>query len=91
MNLKPQQFIGTDLPEGQRSKSVVECFGFLNRPGARETLQTAMRADGTGDYKHGMAVLEMVRGGDAGHNIEADNKFAEKVMKEKERLAYGKQ
>jgi hypothetical protein len=86
MNLKPGQHIGTELPEGQRAKTVVECFGFLNRPGAREALQTAMRADGTGDYKHGMAVLEMVSGGRTGQNIEQDNALAEKIAKEKERM-----
>jgi hypothetical protein len=92
MSLKPGQFIGTELPEGQRPVMVGEMMRMLREtPGMFEAVELAMKADQFEDGRpvgH-YAALEVRSNTRTGRNIEKDNLMAEKVMREKERLAYG--
>lgn len=92
MKLKPGQMVGVDMPEGQRALSVRECHQLVNRPGMREAMETALRADvltmpdGSETKPEGYRVLEMSRS-THGKGIEVESNQAEKVAAEKERLA----
>lgn len=89
--LKPGQYQGTDMPEGVSPVYLRDMIELMKAPNAIEALELAHRADqfedGSPVGRH--AALEVRRNTVAGRNLAADNLFAEKVAKEKRRLAYG--
>jgi hypothetical protein len=89
MKPKMGQIIGLELPLGQREVSAKEFYEFMSNPEKREALELCQRADqfadGTPIGRH--AAFEVMRNTKTGKNFELDNIMAEKIRKEKQRMA----